>query len=119
MIFFKNLVKFVYGFIVFKLKIDNNNSINFYTKISKKYHILEQIDRYVNKYQELNKELEYMLSYIKSNVKKYYPDYSSNILDYGCGSGRYLKKLDKYNIYGIDANSYVLDNITQKKHSKC
>ncbi len=112
----KSFIKFVNGYFRMKIKMDKNSAIDKYIEISKQYDVGEQIDGYVTLHNELKPILKNMLHFCQTEVKKSCGDNNKcKILDYGCGSGRYLALLKNYDLYGIDANQYTLDHFTSKK----
>ena len=81
-----------------------------------KNFVAEQIDGYVN----LHKEKEEVINELKIRICDIIQKYSENgdkILDFGCGTGRYLKELEKesrYNLFGLDIADQVIENYTRK-----
>ncbi len=116
---FKRFVRFFSGYIQVQMGIDKSSALDKYIEISKQYTIPEQIDGYIAKYEDLQSELEQMLLFCKEEVENSCQGKTScKVLDYGCGSGRYMELLAQYDIYGIDANSYTLEKFTHKKVPK-
>ncbi len=111
----KRFIKFLYGYILFITGWDKNRAIEQYEQIAKTYTVPEQIDGYVKSYTDLRQVLEQMIDFLHEEVALICTERSfCKILDYGCGSGRYMKTLQKHNLYGIDANRYTLEHITPK-----
>ena len=103
------------GIFEYKLGIDYSKAIQMHAHLSKKYNVPEQANGYVERYNELKDVLDKLRSFVISLVrKKCGENPNCKILDYGCGTGRYLELLCEYNIYGIDANCHVLEKFTKK-----
>ena len=72
-------------------------------------------DYYSSFYMKETKEDNDFLRFY-NKIKKYI-NFNDKILDYGCGDGKFLKILNdkKYNIYGADLPTNILENLIKKK----
>lgn len=74
----------------------------------------EQVDGVDSK-----KKKEIIVKEIKTltcNIIRNYSNSGDNILDFGCGTGRYLNELEKnheYNLFGLDIAENVIENYTR------
>lgn len=79
-------------------------------------YTLEQIDGCTEKAKELKPILDWHRDYLKETLDKNLGNVGK-VLDYGCGSGRYLKYLEEQTdleLYGIDFSETTLTNFTSK-----
>ncbi len=110
----KRVVRFAAGYLQYRTGYDRHDALSQYIRLAKQYEVPEQVDGYAAKYQELKEVLDAMLTFCQTHVDAVCSnDFSCKVLDYGCGSGRYLRLLQNYDIYGVDANRYTL-----QKHTK-
>ena len=74
-----------------------------------------QVDGYVDKYKQLESVLNWYLQFLLKTVKTHAPS-GARVLEFGCGTGRYLKLLEdntNYDIYGVDYSKTTLENYTR------
>lgn len=100
------------------LHLDKTSNDKIWKERGKKNNLLDvQIDGYEKRY----KELEIIFEEIRNNLKNYFRKKlfsGANILDYGCGSGRYIDffyPIKNINIVGVDISESILNNFTKKK----
>ena len=97
----------------------NDNMIKNYVSRSKENNLNDiQLDGYKIYHNFLKDELLKLKLLIQSIVEKELKDESSVIMDYGCGTGRYIEYFnEKAKVIGFDSNSNILENYTKKKVS--
>lgn len=107
-------------------KIDNSLkaylSTTAHTRI--KFNELAQNKKFVNErvdgYVDLHNNKQIVIDELKKQICNIIRNYSkdgNNILDFGCGTGRYLKELEndsRYNLFGLDIAYQVIEKYTRK-----
>jgi len=106
------------------LHLDSNLSIvNFWRKRGENVSFSNiKIDGFENCQLHENHVLDWQKYDLKNNLSKYlHSQKRAFILDYGCGTGRYLNYLSKYTQFyflGLDISASILKNFTQEKFKK-
>jgi SAM-dependent methyltransferase len=75
--------------------------------------VREVIDGYSN-----HKKMEKILDNLKNKIYETAQSFiikDSIVMDYGCGSGRYLEMFRNVQLVGVDSNNIVLEKITKNK----
>lgn len=118
LILFKKIMFTVINKIRIFIQLDKTNAGSIWASRGENTKLLDvQIDGYENRHDELKEILEEM----KHDVLKHFQSKISRcakILDYGCGTGRYIELLygiENVNIVGIDLSESILNNYTKLK----
>lgn len=107
--------KSIINFFRIKMGIDKSEMVTFFSKLPSLYNTDEQIDGYIEKYDIYKESKEKLKQIIKNDVLTFV-DKNSIVVEYGCGTGRYLKELENScNLICVDTSKDVIKKITSKK----
>jgi len=114
----KPFIKSIMNIARIGLRLDENRQIENWAKIGEKTELKPvQIDGFFKKHEELKPLIEWNLAFLRDQIDKNLK--SGRVLDYGCGTGRYLEeiaKLNRYKLFGIDGSKPILENFTKKRN---
>jgi len=114
----KNTINIIINLFRIKVGLDkSNNMIDNYISMSKENNLNDiQRDGYKKYHNIIEKELEELRLEIQTIIEKEITKNESIIMDYGCGTGRYIKNFQKKaKVIGFDTNEHILQTVTKKK----
>jgi SAM-dependent methyltransferase len=110
----KKIVKLLVQLLKIFFKLDSQKLIiDRFVNTANATETREIIDGYA-KYNEMSE----ILNGLKNKVFQVSEQYTQDgdlIVDFGCGSGRYLEMFEKRSLVGVDSNNIVLERITTNK----
>ena len=114
----KNVIKIIINFFRIKVGLDkSNNMIENYISMNKENNLNDiQRDGYKKYHNVIEKDLEGLRHEVQVLIEKEIINDKSTIIDYGCGTGRYIEIFSKKaQVIGFDTNENILQMVTQKK----
>lgn len=114
----KNVIKIIINFFRIKVGLDkSNNMIENYISMNKENNLNDiQRDGYKKYHNVIEKDLEELRHEVQVLIEKEIINDKSTIIDYGCGTGRYIEIFQKKaQVIGFDTNENILQMVTQKK----
>jgi len=114
----KDLIKTVLNLVLILFRLDVNQQKRFWEGVGKKDSLdAEQVDGCFSRHKELRPVLDWYLEFVWKNISAHFKN--GKILDYGCGTGRYLDYLGQrgsYDLYGIDFSDTTIEKFTKKRN---
>ena len=113
----KNVIKIIINFFRIKVGLDkSNNMIENYISMNKENNLNDiQRDGYKKYHNVIEKDLEGLRHEVQVLIEKEIINDKSTIIDYGCGTGRYIEIFQKKaQVIGFDTNENILQMVTQK-----
>ncbi len=93
----------------------------FFNKLASSGDCLDvQVDGYVQQHKEKKELIKFLKDELIKIIKQHLSA-SDKVLDFGCGTGRYLKELeqvDAYDLHGTDISKNTIDNYASKRLSQ-